>query len=54
MTELDSRLAGQFSAVREAATQIGSDTVVSFATGDVLTLTGVALASLTADDFRFV
>ncbi|MFN3673765.1 MAG: calcium-binding protein, partial [Bosea sp. (in: a-proteobacteria)] len=52
--KLDSGLFGNFSAVRDAANQVGSDTVIRFDTGDFLTLTGVSLDTLTADDFRFV
>ncbi len=45
--------AAGFADVMALATQVGTDTVVDFGAGDAITLTGVTLADLTADDFIF-
>ena len=49
--EMNGRFAN-FEALKSQARQEGSDTVI-VAGSDVLTLQGVALTSLQADDFRF-
>lgn len=43
-----------FDAVIASAAQVGADTVLSIDTDTALTLTGVQLASLAQDDFRFL
>lgn len=42
-----------FAEVEDAASQIGVDTVIDFGGGDTITLEGVAVGSLRADDFLF-
>lgn len=42
-----------FAEVTAAATQVGANTVINFGSGDTLTLTGVTVASLNANDFLF-
>ncbi|WP_084646956.1 calcium-binding protein [Mesorhizobium sp. WSM2561] len=43
-----------FAAVLAAASQVGSDTVITADTGNILTLKNVALTNLHQDDFRFI
>ncbi|MFP6743228.1 MAG: hypothetical protein VCD33_16665 [Alphaproteobacteria bacterium] len=40
-----------FTAVQAAASQVGDDTLLDFGGGDTVTLIGVDVASLDADDF---
>lgn len=56
LIEIDDDVAGfdAFADIVAAASQAGRDTVIDFGGGDMLTLRGVQLANLTADDFRFV
>ena len=44
----------EFSEVMSAASQVGANVVIDFGGGDTITLLGVTLASLDADDFMFV
>jgi serralysin len=43
-----------FAAVQAVMTQVGADVIISATPTDKITLTGVAIANLGADDFRFV
>jgi len=43
-----------FDAVLASAQDVGSDAVITSASGDTLTLEGVTVASLQASDFAFV
>lgn len=42
-----------FAEVMAAAAQVGADTVIDFGGGNTITLVGVAMATLVADDFAF-
>jgi Ca2+-binding RTX toxin-like protein len=52
--EFDGGLFGSFQAVQAASQQVGNDTVITLDADDSITLQGVALKSLRANDFRFV
>ncbi|MBB4000629.1 calcium-binding protein [Aureimonas pseudogalii] len=52
--QFDSSVFATYAAVAAAATQVGSDTLITVDAANTLTLKNVALASLHADDFRFV
>ncbi|MBB4000311.1 Ca2+-binding RTX toxin-like protein [Aureimonas pseudogalii] len=52
--QFDSSILATYAAVAAAATQVGSDTLITVDAANTLTLKNVALASLHADDFRFV
>jgi 3',5'-cyclic AMP phosphodiesterase CpdA len=52
--QFDADLFASFAAVKDAARQVGCDVVITFDESDMLTLSGVALGSLSAEDFRFV
>ncbi len=54
MIELSAARFSGFAAVTARSTQLGADTVIADEGGQNLTLQGVSLASLQADDFRFV
>ena len=54
MLEFDIDLFADFDDAMGAAAQIGTDTVFTIDADTTLTLKGVHLASLAADDFRFV
>jgi glucose/arabinose dehydrogenase len=47
-------LAANFSAVLNVSRQVGTDVVITVDAADTITLQGVAIASLTANDFQFV
>src|SRR6202011_3012000 len=52
--EFDGGLFGSFQAVQAASQQVGNDTVITLDANDSITLQGVALKSLRANDFSFV
>ncbi len=52
--EFDTDVFADFTSAIAAADQVGQDVVFTFDTDNTLTLAGVELASLQADDFRFV
>lgn len=52
--EFDSSLFTDFEAVLAAAAQVGSDTLITYDAGNVLTLKNVALTSLHQDDVRMI
>jgi len=54
LIEFDSMVFADFDAVLASAQDVGSDAVITSASGDTLTLEGVTIASLQASDFAFV
>lgn len=50
----DDRLVSDFTALAEHISQVGSDTLISFETGDSILLKGVASSALTAENVQFV
>ncbi|AUX78428.1 calcium-binding protein [Sinorhizobium fredii] len=52
--QFDGSLFVDFEAVLAAASQVGSDTVITFDVANAITLKNVTLANLNADDVRFV
>ncbi|MDF0585064.1 calcium-binding protein, partial [Bradyrhizobium yuanmingense] len=53
MVRFDRTMFADFASVIAAASQVGSDVVISLGNGDSLTLQNVDLAALTADNFEF-
>ncbi|MCA1522853.1 hypothetical protein I6F14_33510, partial [Bradyrhizobium sp. IC3069] len=53
MVRFDRTMFADFTSVIAAASQVGSDVVISLGNGDSLTLQNVDLAALTADNFEF-
>lgn len=51
--QFEAGLFADFAAISAAAEQVGQDVVISLDADNALTLSNVALASLSADDFRF-
>jgi hypothetical protein len=52
--QFDSALFADFDAVLEASEHVGNDTVITLDAGNTITLQGVQIASLQANDFLFV
>jgi hypothetical protein len=51
--EFDSSVFASFAEVQAAMTQVGANTIITDDANNRITLTGVAMANLGADDFRF-
>jgi serralysin len=52
--QVDTSLFANFADIQTHATQIGSNTVITYDAGNTITLTSVTLANLNANDFLFV
>ena len=52
--QVDTALFANFAAIQSAAQQVGSNTVISSDAANTITLTGVTLSNLNANDFLFV
>ena len=52
--EFDSSIFASFAEVQAAMQQVGANTIITDDANNRITLNGVAMASLGADDFRFV
>jgi Ca2+-binding RTX toxin-like protein len=52
--QVDTSLFADFAAIQSHAAQVGLNTVITYDPGNTITLTGLSLSSLNANDFSFV
>jgi Ca2+-binding RTX toxin-like protein len=52
--QVDASLFADFAAIQSHASQVGSNTVITYDAGNTITLTGVSISALNANDFLFV
>jgi len=52
--QVDTSLFADFAAIQSHATQVGANTVITYDAGNTITLTGVTMSNLNANDFLIV